>query len=77
MFTFRRNQHCYWLCISNMEQLENAIEKHFIYPHAYDDIQEKFDKGLSLMVNSISGYHYGKLDEYSDEITTKKLIYPN
>jgi len=60
-----------------MDELNKAIEKHFIYPHAYEDIQNIFDKGLSLMVNSLSGYHYGKIEEYSDEIKSKKLIYPN
>ena len=77
--TYKYYNGCYWLVISNQEELDLAIPNFFIYEHAYANIEEKFAIGTSLMINPKGGYHYASKEnivDYTDEVKTESFRHP-
>lgn len=60
---------CYWLCISSLEALIQALDKFHFTNHDEDLYLSLLLQGHTIFLNEAGGFHYGKLTDKKDFIS--------
>jgi len=65
-FTFGTYNNCTWLCLSNKEELDRAMDKFRFTNNDKSRYVELINAGDTVFVNNAGGYHYGDINEKTD-----------
>jgi len=72
-FTFGSYNSCSWLCLSDTEELDRAMDKFRFTNNDKSRYVELINEGHTVFVNNAGGYHFGDIAEKTNLVESNNF----